>query len=75
MPMSVLVPKWRFTEAMVEDAPDYKGVYVLWAGGVPLAVGHARGGADTIRSRLLAHLAHGAAAGLGHIPGKSAAIR
>ena len=65
--MSVVVPKWRFTEAMVEDAPDYKGVYVLWAGGVPLAVGHARGGADTIRSRLLAHLAHGAAAGLGQV--------
>jgi len=62
--MSVLVPKWRFTAAMVSDAPDHKGVYVLWADGTPLAVGHARGGADTIRSRLLAHLEHGAEAGL-----------
>ena len=52
---------------MVDDAPDYKGVYVLWADGVPLAVGHARGGADTIRSRLLAHLDHGKAAGLGPV--------
>src|ERR671938_656434 len=65
--MSVVVPRWRFTQAMVEDAPDYKGVYVLWADGVPLAVGHARGGADTIRSRLLAHLDHGKAAGLGPV--------
>lgn len=65
--MSVVVPKWRFTRAMVDDAPDYKGVYVLWADGVPLAVGHARGGADTIRGRLLAHLAHGEAAGLGPV--------
>lgn len=65
--MSLVVPKWRFTQAMVEDAPDYKGVYVLWSEGVPLAVGHARGGADTIRSRLLAHLAHGAEAGLGPV--------
>jgi hypothetical protein len=65
--MSVVVPKWRFTEAMVQDAPDFRGVYVLWANGVPLAVGHARGAADTIRSRLLAHLAHGEAAGLGPV--------
>ena len=62
--MSVVVPKWRFNAAMVGDAPDYKGVYVLWADGTPLAVGHARGGADTIRSRLLAHLEHGAEPGL-----------
>jgi hypothetical protein len=62
--MSVVVPKWRFTETMVADAPDYKGVYVLWANGVPLAVGHARGGADTIRSRLAAHLGHGTDAGV-----------
>ena len=31
--MSVVVPKWRFTEAMVQDAPDFRGVYVLWADG------------------------------------------
>src|SRR3954463_9672359 len=62
--MSVVIPKWRFNAKMVADAPDHKGVYVLWADGTPLAVGHARGGADTIRSRLLAHLAHGAEPGL-----------
>jgi len=62
--MSVVVPRWRFNAVMVDDAPHHKGVYVLWADGTPLAVGHARGGADTIRSRLLAHLAHGAEAGL-----------
>ena len=47
--------RWRFTAAMIHDAPDWKGVYVLWSGDAPLAVGHARGGADSIRSRLLAH--------------------
>ena len=56
--MSVVIPKWRFNAKMVADAPDHKGVYVLWANGTPLAIGHARGGADSVRSRLLAHLAH-----------------
>jgi hypothetical protein len=56
--MSVVIPKWRFNAKMVADAPEHKGVYVLWANGTPLAVGHARGGADSVRSRLLAHLAH-----------------
>jgi hypothetical protein len=60
--MSISVPRWRFTEAMVQDAPEWKGVYVLWSHGSPLAVGHARGGDDTLRSRLLAHYAHAAAA-------------
>jgi len=50
--------KWRFTRAMVADAPDHKGVYILWRNGVPLAVGHAMGRGDTIRSRLLSHLSH-----------------
>lgn len=59
--------KWRFVEAMIADAPDHKGVYILWSGGVPLAVGHALGGADTIRSRLLAHLSHEAASGIGNV--------
>lgn len=52
------VHKWRFTESMIADAPDHKGVYVLWSGAAPLAVGHALGGADTLRSRLLSHLSH-----------------
>ena len=60
-------PRWRFTESMIADAPDWKGVYVLWSHGRPLAVGHARGGEDTIRSRLLAHHAHIAADDVGDI--------
>jgi hypothetical protein len=58
------VHKWRFTESMIADAPDHKGVYVLWNGAVPLAVGHALGGADTIRSRLLSHFSHESAPGI-----------
>ena len=50
--------RWRFTEAMVKDAPDCAGVYVLWSEGAPLAVGAASGGGDTIQSRLLGHLEH-----------------
>lgn len=53
--MSITVPRWRFTQAMIDDAPEWKGVYVLWSHAMPLAVGHARGRDDTIRSRLLAH--------------------
>jgi hypothetical protein len=59
--------KWRFVESMVADAPDHKGVYVLWSGAIALAVGHALGGADTIRSRLLSHLSHESASGVGNI--------
>jgi len=50
--------KWRFTESMISDAPDQPGAYVLWRDGKPLAVGHALGGHDTIRSRLQAHASH-----------------
>lgn len=50
--------KWRFVSSMIADAPDHKGVYVLWSGAIPLAVGHALGGADTIRARLVSHLSH-----------------
>ena len=59
--------KWRFIERMIADAPDHKGVYVLWSGAIALAVGHALGGADTIRSRLLSHLAHDSASGIGNV--------
>ena len=58
--------KWRFVESMIADAPDHKGVYVLWSGAVALAVGHALGGADTIRSRLASHFSH-ESAGLGNV--------
>lgn len=52
---------------MLADAPDHKGVYVLWSGAVALAVGHALGGADTIRSRLLSHFSHESASGIGNV--------
>lgn len=58
--------KWRFVESMIADAPDHRGVYVLWSGGTALAVGHALGGADTIRSRLVSHLSHEDLAGITH---------
>lgn len=53
--MSINVPRWRFTESMIQDAPEWKGVYVLWSGNTPLAVSRAGGGHDTIRSCLLKH--------------------
>jgi hypothetical protein len=52
---------------MVADAPDHRGVYILWSGNIPLAVGHALGGTDTIRSRLLSHLSHESASGIGNV--------
>lgn len=54
--------RWPFNERMVRDAPDCRGIYVLWQDAAPLAVGHAPGGADSIQSRLLAHLEHGTTA-------------
>jgi hypothetical protein len=65
--MSIAIPRWRFTEAMIQDAPEWKGVYVLWSHGAPLAVGHAKGGDDTIRSRLLAHYSHAASFGMAEV--------
>ena len=59
--------RWRFTAPMIQDAPDWKGVYVLWSGDVPLAVGHARGHDDSIRSRLVAHHSRGASAGMADV--------
>lgn len=59
--------KWRFIESLLADAPDHKGVYILWSGAIPLAVGHALGGADTIRSRLLSHFSHESASGIGSV--------
>jgi hypothetical protein len=63
--MPVTAPQWRFTQRMIQDAPDCQGVYVLWRGDQPLAVGHARGAYDSIRSRLLSHFSHSRDAGLG----------
>jgi hypothetical protein len=59
--------RWRFTEAMIQDAPDWKGVYILWSRDVPLAVGHASGGEDNIRSRLLAHHSRAASMGMAEV--------
>ena len=56
--------KWRFSQTVIEGAPDMKGVYVLWNEQGPLGVGHALGGGDTIQSRLRRHLEHAAASGV-----------
>ena len=63
--MPVTTPRWRFTEAMIQDAPDCRGVYVLWRDGEALGVGHALGACDTLRSRLLGHLSRAGESGLG----------
>lgn len=55
--------RWLYNERMVRDAPEWRGVYVLWQDRVPLAVGHATGGVDTIQARLLTHLANAPTAG------------
>lgn len=55
--------RWAFNERMVRDAPDCRGVYVLWQERRPLAAGHAGGAGDTIQARLLIHLEHVPAAG------------
>ena len=65
--MSFNARRWRFTPSMIEDAPDWKGVYILWSRDVPLAVGHAIGRGDSIRSRLLAHYSHAASAGMAEV--------
>ena len=65
--MSIKTALWRFIDAMIQDAPDWRGVYVLWSRGKPLAVGHARGGKDSIRSRLLAHHSRAASAGMAEV--------
>lgn len=48
--------KWRFTASMVQDAPDTRGVFVLWDNDTVTCVGRADGGEHTIRSGLLRHL-------------------
>jgi len=49
---------------MLDGAPDTMGVYVLWDGEHPLAVGHALGGGDTIQWRLKRYLRDAKAAGV-----------
>jgi hypothetical protein len=65
--MRRLARKWAFKPSMVADAPETAGVYALWDGESLLCLGHASGGADTIRGRLTEHMVR-AAAGRGPIP-------
>lgn len=54
--------KWRFTRAMVADAPAHPGIYALWQGEQLLKVGIARRH-ETIRAKLLAQFeVHGTTA-------------
>jgi hypothetical protein len=59
--MTALKRKWPFKAALLDDAPDTAGVYALWDDATLLYVGRAKGGADTIRSRLMAHAQRGSA--------------
>jgi len=48
--------KWKFSRAMIEDAPTTRGVYALWENDVLVCVGRADGKEETIRSCLLEYL-------------------
>lgn len=48
--------KWKFTAAMVEDAPETRGVFALWENDTIVCIGRADGGEHTIRSCLMEHL-------------------
>jgi len=48
--------KWKFTAAMVEDAPTTRGVFALWENDELICIGRADGGERTIRSCLFEHL-------------------
>jgi hypothetical protein len=49
--------KWRFIPMLVEDSPNARGVFALWAGDELVYLGHASGGGVTIRSLLFEQLA------------------
>src|SRR3954471_19239164 len=48
--------KWKFTRAMIEDAPATRGVYALWENEQLVCLGRADGGERNIRACLLEHL-------------------
>jgi hypothetical protein len=48
--------KWKFTRAMIEDAPITRGVYALWENEQLVCLGRADGGERNIRSCLLEQL-------------------
>ena len=54
------VPRWRFTDHMVNDAPDAPGVYTLWSNGDLLYIGSADRPLS-LRIVLLRHLSAGPA--------------
>lgn len=58
--MRRLARKWAFRPSMVADAPETAGVYALWDGESLLWLGHATGGADTVRARLTEHMVRAA---------------
>jgi hypothetical protein len=55
--MPIIGDKHRLTRKNVELAPDAPGVYALFESGEVAYYGRAQGGSDTIRFRLLEHLA------------------
>jgi hypothetical protein len=55
--MTLWTHRWRFTPALVNDAPDTPGVYALWENDQLLCIGRAEG--VTIRERLRDHLLNG----------------
>jgi hypothetical protein len=56
--MPMRSPKWPFTRAAIEHAPDdWGGVYALWREETLIYVGRAPDGARSIRAALFAHLA------------------
>lgn len=56
--MVIYAKKWRFTRAMIADAPAHAGIYALWDNDTLLRLGYARHG-ETIREKLHAHLQAG----------------
>lgn len=55
--MSLQKHKWRFIRSLVEDAPETRGLYVLWENERLICIGRADGtDGSTIRSQLLAHI-------------------
>ena len=46
---------WRFSDAIIEFAPDARGVYALWKNAQVIYYGCADADEATIRSRLLEH--------------------
>ncbi|MGE5639891.1 MAG: hypothetical protein ACM30H_07325 [Clostridia bacterium] len=53
--MALHAQTFPFTAKLIAVAPEHGGVYALWLDGSLIYLGHARGGASTIRSRLVDH--------------------